>query len=133
MTDRVVARAWTDRLHAAWSAADPSAMADLFTDDVAYRTSPFESPFIGRDAVVAHWEGELRDVTSVEAILSDPIVDGDRVVVEWWSVVSRGDEATTDAGVLILEFEGNRCASLTEYWMLRDGRLQSDRLGRQVA
>ena len=50
----------------------------------------------------------------------NPLVDGDRMAVEWWSVMNEGGRPTTDAGGLFLTFEDGRCSELREYWNLTD-------------
>ena len=46
------------------------------------------------------------------------MVQGDRVAVEWWSMVMEDGDPTTDAGGLFLTFEDGRCSELREYWNL---------------
>ena len=47
-------------------------------------------------------------------------MDGDRVAVEWWSVIDEGGRPKTDAGGLFLTFVDGRCSTLREYWNLTD-------------
>lgn len=123
MIDRSGARAWTEALRAGWADGDARAIGDLFTEAVAYRTSPFEPPLQGRRAVVDHWRGELSGQDLVDVAFAEPLIDGDRVAVEWWAVVSKAGAETTDSGALVLEFTGSLCSRLHEYWMLSEGRV----------
>ena len=125
MIDRTGVDAWIEELRRGWSAGEPDAIGKLFSETVVYRASPFEEPLVGRDRVVAHWREELSGVNKALVDFSFPLIDGDRVAVEWWAVVTRGGIVTTDSGALVLEFTGSLCSRLHEYWMLRDGALAS--------
>lgn len=125
MIDRKTAGSWVEQLGRNWSTGDPDAIGKLFTETVVYRTSPFEEPLLGRDLVVAHWREELASLDRVVVDFADLLVDGDRVAVEWWAVATRDRVSTTDSGALVLEFTGNLCSRLHEYWMLRDGALEA--------
>jgi hypothetical protein len=48
----------------------------------------------------------------------DPVVRGDRVAVEWRSVMNEDGHPTTDAGGLFLTFNNGLCTELREYWHL---------------
>jgi len=56
--DRETAQEWLNRYVDAWLSYDTDDIAALFSDDVLYRYSPFDEPIVGRDAVVASWQGE---------------------------------------------------------------------------
>lgn len=112
---------WLDDLRRGWQDRDPRVLANLFTEDVAYALTPFQAPLVGRDAVLAHWVEELAGVLAVDVVLAPPVVDGDRVAVEWRSEVKGVGGHTTEAGVLIVEFEDGLCSRLAEYWMVDDG------------
>jgi hypothetical protein len=48
------------------------------------------------------------------------LVQGDRVAVEWWSVMTEDGHPSTDAGGLFLTFENGLCTELREYWNLTE-------------
>lgn len=123
MIDRRGVDEWIEELRRGWSAGEPDAIGRLFTEGVVYRASPFEEPLVGRDLVVSHWRQELGGVDEAVVDFFSPLIDRHKVAVEWWVVVTRGGSVTTDSGALILEFTGNLCSRLHEYWMLRDGAL----------
>ncbi len=125
MIDRSGVDAWIEELGRAWSAGEAVAIGRMFTRTVVYQTSPFEETLVGRHLVVSRWRKELVGVDEAAVDFSSPLIDGDRVAVEWWAVVKRGKSVTTDSGALILEFTGSLCSHLYEYWMLREGALRA--------
>lgn len=48
---------WVDRYVHAWSTNDSAEIAALFTDDAEYHETPYETDWIGRDEIVAGWQG----------------------------------------------------------------------------
>lgn len=47
--------AWTERYVRAWETNDPLDIAVLFTEDAEYHESPYETNWIGRDAIIEGW------------------------------------------------------------------------------
>jgi len=47
--------AWVQRYIAAWESNDGADIAALFTDDAEYHESPYDTDWIGRDAIVDGW------------------------------------------------------------------------------
>lgn len=47
--------AWVTRYITAWETNDPNDIAALFTDDGEYHESPYETDWVGRDAIVEGW------------------------------------------------------------------------------
>lgn len=119
--DVAIAQQWLDRLGAAWRDRDPEAAADLFTSQAVYRSHPFQSPLRGRAEITEYWASATSSQTGIDITFGDPLVDGDRVAVEWWSVIDEGGRAKSDAGGLFLTFVDGRCSTLREYWNLMDG------------
>lgn len=116
--DAATAREWIDLLARAWRDGDPQAAANLFTVDASYRSDPFERPLRGRAEIAGYWARATESQSAIEVTFGEPIVDGNRVAVEWWSVVHDAGHPTTDAGGLFLTFDDGRCSELREYWNL---------------
>jgi uncharacterized protein (TIGR02246 family) len=121
--DRVEVEAWVESLRSAWESADPVKIGALFTDEAEYLTNPFGKALQGRDSIVAYWSEEISTQDNVEVRMGRPMIDGERAAVEWWAVVTNDASQVTDSGVLMLEFSGDRCRRLAEYWMLGEGRI----------
>ncbi len=122
--DRAEVEAWVESLRSAWESADPVQIGALFTDDAEYLTNPFGKALKGRDSIVAYWSEEMSTQDTVEVRMGRPIIDGGRVAVEWWAVITNNGSQVTDSGALMLEFFGDRCRRLAEYWMLEEGRTE---------
>ena len=116
--DVATAQQWLDRLSTAWRHRDPKAAANLFTSQAIYRYHPFQPSLRGRPEITEYWAAATEHQSEIEVTFGDPVVDGDRVAVEWWSVMSDGGRPATETGGLFLRFEDGRCSELREYWNL---------------
>ena len=113
---------WADAYARAWERRDPDAAAELFTPDAAYRSLIFDEPHTGSAAIRAYWRRATSTQRDVRVRMGAPLVDGERAAIEWWTVVSDDDGGrVTLPGCLLLEFEGERCARLNEYWHSEPG------------
>lgn len=105
----------------AWMQQDPELIVTIFTDDATYHERVLEEPVRGRAGIRDYWQAKVVDgQADIDARLLNlyTATDGDTVIAEW--------EATFDdrvqgvrkrmREVAILEFAGERIASLREYW-----------------
>jgi hypothetical protein len=77
--DRDQVMAWVDGYLKAWRAQDPHLVEGLFTEDAAYRTSPYEESKVGLEAIKEFW---LSDAGQTFTVRADPVaVDGQSAVV----------------------------------------------------
>lgn len=120
LMDVSIAREWLEMLGRAWRDRNPQAAADLFTVNAVYRSHPFGPPLQGRTAIAEYWARATESQSDIEVAFGEPVVDGERVAVEWWSVMDEGGHRTTDAGGLFLTFENGLCGELREYWNLSE-------------
>lgn len=94
----------------------------LFTEDAAYRSSPFREPSVGHEGIRAYWAGATGAQADVRVRLGEPLEDDDRVAVEWWTTMRDDGEAITLPGCLVLRFAADgRCEELREYWHVEPG------------
>jgi ketosteroid isomerase-like protein len=56
--DRAELTDWIDGYERAWRAPGTDALTELFTEDAAYSTGPYENPHRGLDAIREMWEAE---------------------------------------------------------------------------
>lgn len=114
-------REWLGAYAHAWETAD-AGVAELFTPDATYRSHVFREPHRGRDGIRAYWERATATQRDVRVAIGDPLVDGDRLVAEWWTTMTEEDGPATLPGVLLLDFDGDVCRALREYWAYEGGR-----------
>ncbi|HEY7197907.1 MAG TPA: nuclear transport factor 2 family protein [Gaiellaceae bacterium] len=114
---------WLEAYRRAWEAGDTESALALFTEDVVYRSSPFREPSVGHAGLRQYWDGATGDQVGVEVVLGEPVEEGDRVAVEWWTTMREEGEEVTLPGCLVLRFAPDgRCEELREYWHLERGR-----------
>ncbi|MCI0543742.1 MAG: nuclear transport factor 2 family protein [Actinobacteria bacterium] len=113
--------AWLDRYGAAWEGLDPDTAAALFTTDARYHESPYAEPFQGAQGVREYWARVTAD--QMDVVFSYEVVGiaGEVGMTTWNSkltAVSSGARVELD-GVFLLEFEGEECSRLREWWHVR--------------
>lgn len=112
---------WLQAYAEAWERAD-SRVTALFTDDATYRAHVFREPHAGRGGIRSYWESATSTQSDVRVLTGEPLIDGDRVAAEWWTTMTDEDGPVTLPGVLLLDFDGDRCRALREYWAYEPGR-----------
>ena len=107
----------------AWIRRDPDEVAALFTSSATYQVDPFRAPLEGREAIREYWArspgARQRDVR----FQAGPAVQqGNAVFAEWEAGFTRvgSGRRISLRGILILRMEGDRIASLREYWNRRE-------------
>jgi ketosteroid isomerase-like protein len=109
--------AWLAAYRRAWEEADTPAVVGLFTSDARYHSHPLRPVHAGHDGVAAYWTGATAGQRDVRVRLGDPVVDGDRVAVEWWTTMTADGDPATLAGCLLVLFAADgRCRVLRECW-----------------
>ncbi|CAJ1501659.1 nuclear transport factor 2 family protein [[Mycobacterium] holstebronense] len=105
----------------AWTQQDPELIVTIFTDDATYHERVLGEPIRSRAGIRDYWQSKVVEgQANIDARLLNlyTATDGTTVIAEW--------EATFDdrlqnvrkrmREVAILEFAGERIASLREYW-----------------
>jgi uncharacterized protein (TIGR02246 family) len=116
-------QAWLAGYRRAWEQGDPEAAAALFTEDAVYHSSPFREAHVGHDGIRAYWANATGSQSGTRVQFGGPVVEGDRVAVEWWATFTDADDGeVTLPGILMLRFAPDgRCAALREAWNLQAG------------
>jgi uncharacterized protein (TIGR02246 family) len=128
--DRRAVDTWIARYGKAWRDKDVDGVAELFTEDATYAAHPLQPPHRGRAGIRAYWRQVTATQEDVDLSFGRPIIDGNRVAVEWWATMKdpewgppRDDAAVTLPGCLLLRFsDQGLCATLREYWNVEFGR-----------
>ena len=115
---------WVEGYRRAWEEVDAEAAADLFAENATYRSNIFEEPHAGRDGVRSYWSQVTSAQREVRVRMGRPVVDGNRVAVEFWTTMENDGTEITLPGCLLLVFDDDgRCRSLHEYYTFGEGRL----------
>ena len=120
---------WLAEYVGAWKTYDRDQIAQLFTEDIAYRYHPYDEPIEGRDEVIDAWlaegdhpEAGTRDEPGTYDAAYVPVaVDGD-------VVVAGGTTSYTDSpggpvtrifdNCFVMRFnEHGQCTAFTEWYM----------------
>ena len=116
---------WVEAYRTAWVEADSDAVRALFALDGTYRSNIFEPPHLGREGVEEYWTSVTSAQSEVNVRMGEPFVDGDRVTVEFWTVMKVGGDDLTLGGCLLLNFNSDGlCTDLREYWAALPGRIE---------
>lgn len=116
---------WAERYARAWENADEDAAAELFSEGATYRSNIFEDPHLGRDGIRSYWSQVTSTQSNVRVRMGQPLVDGDRVAIEWWTTMDNEGTPVTLPGCLLLRFgEDGLCRSLHEYYLFGEGHME---------
>ncbi len=110
---------WVASYERAWRDGDLDAVADLFTEDAAYRRSPYEEPAVGHAAIRAFWAEDGQEPFTVHA---EPVaVEGRDAVVRLF--VRYGRPVRQEYQDLwVLRFAGDGRVADFEEWPYWPGR-----------
>lgn len=105
----------------AWMQQDPELIVTIFTDDATYHERVLGDPIRGRAGIRDYWRSKVVEgQANIDARLLNlyTATDGTTVIAEWEATF---DDRVQDVRkrmreVAILEFAGERIASLREYW-----------------
>jgi len=114
---------WIEDYADAWRRGDDELVGELFTEDGVYRSSPLRPATVGRASIREYWRNAIASQENLDLRFGEPVVHGNRVVVEWWAVMRDDGQDVTLPGCLLLRFtSGGRCEELREYWNQAEGR-----------
>ena len=121
METEAAARRWIEGWSQAWPAAAADAVAALYAVDAAFRSQPFRE--LQDPRAYAEWAFSEQD--EAECWFGEPIVVGDRAVVEYWAVVRWQGRDETIAGIALIRFGADGLvAEQHDYWNAQEGRIE---------
>jgi len=103
----------------AWTTQDPDLIVSVFTPSATYHERVLEEPIRGHAGIRAYWQTKVvNEQARIQAELLNLYLDGTTAIAEW---EARFDDLVKGhrkrmREVAILEFDGDRIASLREYW-----------------
>jgi ketosteroid isomerase-like protein len=109
----------------AWTTQDPDLIVTIFTPTATYHERVLGEPIREAAGIRDYWQTKVvNEQANIEAELLNVYLDGTTAIAEW---EARFDDVVQGyrkrmREVAILEFNGDRIASLREYWA-------SERLG----
>jgi hypothetical protein len=113
------ARRWADVLRESWSAGDIETFLALYARDAPFR-GPFGDPELATDHM--RWALSLGE-QGPAVWVGEPIVVGDRAVVEWWAIIVSEGEPQSFAGCAWLKFDADGAViEEHDYWQSTPGR-----------
>jgi hypothetical protein len=120
------ASAFVEAYGRTWNDWDVKGFCQLFSVDVVYVAHPTEETVIGRTALERYVEKEQSEQGAVSVRMGTPLIDGDRVVAEFWVTTTTSDAQATIAGCLIahLEDDDGLCSHFREYWFDIPGHVE---------
>jgi ketosteroid isomerase-like protein len=115
---------WREIWTRAWAAHDVDAIVELYAEDALFRSAPFRQQTRGRDGVREYVAWAFGTEGRSTCRFGEPIVMGDRAVVEYWAAIDDRDAGPqTLAGVSLLRFgEDGLVREQHDYWHMEDGR-----------
>jgi len=124
--DRASASAFVDAYGRTWESWDVPGFVDLFSEDVVYVAHAMQETVVGRSALERYLRKEAAEQGDVSVRMGEPVVEGDRVAVEFWVAATSGGATATIAGCLIARLgPDGRCVSFREYWFDEEGHTEA--------
>jgi ketosteroid isomerase-like protein len=123
---REAARRWSAAWDHAWREHDAEALLPVYAEDCVHYSHPFRDPGAGHDGVLGYARWAFEGEHSARPRFEEPLVDGDRAAVEWWTtVVGTDGSEDTIAGCSILRFGSDgRVVQHIDYWASEQGHRQ---------
>jgi uncharacterized protein (TIGR02246 family) len=109
---------WMEGYIRAWNSNDPGEIGDLFADDAAYYTGPFDEPWIGREVILQEWLNR-KDEPGTFGFRYEVLAVSDHLgVVRGWTKYYKPDREYSNIWVIRFDGQG-RCEEFTEWWVKR--------------
>jgi hypothetical protein len=94
-------------------------VASLYAEDVSFRSEPFRE--LQDPRAYAEWAFSEQD--EAQCWYGEPIVSGDRAVVEYWGVIRYRGNHETIAGIAVIRFDSDGLVcEQHDYWNAHEGR-----------
>ena len=114
---------WRSTWLAAWPARDGAAIVELYAPDAVHRSTPFREPHRGAGELREYFVSAFAAETApAEVFFDEPVVAGDRAIMEWWALVEENDGPSSVAGIAVAEFGPDGLIHRSrDYWFTQPG------------
>jgi uncharacterized protein (TIGR02246 family) len=102
----------------AWNSNDPKDIGQLFSDDAAYLTGPFDEPWTGREEIIRSWLERKDEPGSFRFRYQILAASDDTAVVRGWTEYFEPDREYSNIWVIKLN-DQKQCTEFTEWWIRR--------------
>jgi len=112
------AKVFVDGYRQTWESWNIEGFVKLFSDDAVYIDAPIQETIVGSEALTQYIHKEQAEQGVVSVRTGRPVVEGDRVVGEFWVTPADPDEEGSFAGCFIarLDEQNGRCTHFREYY-----------------
>ena len=112
-------KSWLDAYGRAWETRSPEMAGVLFTEDASYQESPYDELMRGRSAIVEYWSHIPRTQEDIHFDHDIIALTSDVAMIHWRASFTRTPSKAKVKldGIFLLNFEGNHCRSLREWWV----------------
>jgi len=103
----------------AWTTQDPDLIVSIFTPTATYHERVLKEPIRTLAGIHEYWQSKVvKEQANIQAKLLSLYLDGTTAIAEWEAQFDDlvAGHRTRMCEVAILEFDGDRIASLREYW-----------------
>jgi hypothetical protein len=114
---------WLQAYGRAWENRDPTAAAELFSEEATYRETPFDEPARGPEAIAAYWTRVTSGQEGIRFGHEVLIVSEDMGIARWWASFTNtrsGTPVEVD-GIFVIRMDADdRCEEFREWWHVRE-------------
>jgi hypothetical protein len=120
---RTALKRWIEGYTQAWLKHDVEKIVALFSEKAIYSSHPFRDRYVGRAAIREYTTWAFSTEEEIYSVkFGQPLVEGSRAVVEYWTTMKERGKSVTLAGSIFIEFGSDGfCTELREYWDTREG------------
>lgn len=112
-------QSWLNDYGKAWESKKADKAVKLFSADATYQESPYDAPFVGKQAIHDYWSNVTKDQKNIEFTSEVLSVSGNTGIAHWhaeFTQPSSGSKVTLD-GIFVLQFAADGlCHELKEWW-----------------
>jgi hypothetical protein len=118
MIEKSTIENWIEKYLTACNSNDPQDIGQMFADDAAYYTGPFDEPWNGQEGIIQGWLERKDEPGSFHFRYQILATSEDTAVVRGWTEYFEPDREYSNIWVIKLN-DRRQCTEFTEWWMQR--------------